>query len=383
MSKGFKLIAVADPHMSNRLPYARPSENDRTDRLDDQLGIWKQIKKVAKKEDVDGVLVLGDLFDKSLVDAVTLTHTVSAIVNLKQNVYILPGNHDANSVRGGRFTVEAFGAMDVPRIQVIGEKPGHRLEAVVGKGYSRGTWLLHPVAFKPAEEMMKEIRAIQEKLEDDDKQFNALFIHGSVIGAHHLAWQCDEGLDPDAICEGFDIVLAGHFHEHQTFGDCGMYLGAPMHHHFGDAGRLAGFWIIEFGPKGRVDKKFIPSNAPSFHALGSLKAEIESVKPRDYLRYILEATHAKWAKVKPKAQAHCEALKSKGIRADFKHKPIYHHEARLTKTAGTVFSGLSMESAIVEYIKSSGVKTADLDGKRLKKMGLEALAKARTVHGVD
>ncbi len=380
MSRTFKAILTADVHMSNRLPYARPTERDRTDRLEDQLRVWDQIREVAVKEEVDAVLILGDLFDKSLIDAVTLTHTVAAIVGLGVEVYILPGNHDANSVRGNRFTVEAFGAMANPNIQVIGETLGHRLEVPVGKGKSRGTWAFHPVAFKPAESAVEVIQSIQVDM--NRAHHNALLIHGSVMGAHHLGWTCDEGMDPDVICEGFDIVLAGDFHEHQTFGDNGMYLGAPMHHHYGDAGREAGFWLMEFGPKGRVDKQYIRSNAPTFHLCKSLKGHHDA-GPGDYLRYALEATHAQWAKLKPKAQARCEALRSKGIKADFMHKPVYHHESRLSSASGETGMGLSLDVAVTEYVKAAGVKTAGLSGKRLKKMGLEALARARTAHGVD
>ena len=371
MKWSYKVLAIADFHMSNRLPYARPTKRDQTDRLEDQLALWDQVKQVAIAEEIETILVLGDLFDKSLIDAVTLTHTVSAIIGLGTEVLILPGNHDANSIRGGRFTVEAFGAMGHDRIQVIGEQSGQRVEV--------GQLVFHPVAFKPSLAAMEEIRFIQAGL--DSSRYNVLLLHASILGARHMGWECDDGLDPDAVCSGFDLVLAGHFHAHQLFGSCGMYLGAPMHHHYGDVGRSAGFWLFEFGRKGLRNKTFIESNAPKFHLCKSLK-ENHDAGPGDYLRYELEATHARWAKIKPKAQAHCEALRATGVKADFKHKPVYHHESRLVAASG-ISIGLSMESALVEYTKASGVKTAGLDSKRLKTMGLDALALARTFHGVD
>jgi len=375
MLRSFKILAVADVHMSNKLPYAKPTANGLTDRLEDQMALWEQIRKVAKEEEVMAVFVLGDLFDKSLVDAVTLTATVQAIVGLGVDVYILPGNHDANSIRGGRFTVEAFGAMNRPGIHVIGENPGQHVEIEIKKG----NWNLWPVAFKPVEEMREEIKAIQKKL--DARKYHALLLHGSVLDSKHLGWICDDGLDPKEICDGFEAVLAGHFHDPQTFGLNGRYLGAPMHHNFGDAGREAGFWIVDFQEGGMLSYDFHPSNAPRFHVCSSLKEHHDAVSG-DYLRFQLEATHARWAKIKPKAQAHCEALKAKGIKADFKHKPVYHHESRLAKSSIGKKETVSMEEALGEYIEASGVVTTGLDEKRLKEMGTEILGRARVERGI-
>lgn len=376
MLKSFKILGVADVHMSNKLPYAKPTSNGLTDRLEDQLAVWENIRKVAHEEEVDAIFVLGDLFDKSLVDAVTLTATVQAVVGLGIDVYILPGNHDANSIRGGRFTVEAFGAMNHPRIKVIGEEPGQCVQIEI-----KGTrWCLWPVAFKPADAMREEITAIQVGLEEID--CNALLLHGSVLDATHLGWTCDDGLDPGEICDGFDAVFAGHFHDPQKFGPNGRYLGAPMHHNFGDAGREAGFWVIDFRNDATARCDFHPSDAPRFHVCKSLKEHHDAVSG-DYLRFVLESTHAQWAKIKPKAQAHCEALKAKGIRADYKHKPVYHHESRLAGSKIGKDETMPMEEALREYIEASGVVTTGLDEERLKTTGLGILEMARSSRGID
>jgi len=79
---------------------------------------------------------------------------------------------------------------------------------------------------------------------------------------------------------------------------------------------------------------------------------------------------------------HCAALQSAGVNADFKHKPVYHHSSRLSSVS-TIGGGISLETAIADYVETIGVETSGLDKSILKKIGLEALEKARTFYGID
>jgi len=389
----FKIIAVADIHMSNKLSYAQPLPNQRglTDRLADQMHLWERMYAAALRNKVDALFVLGDLFDRPTVDAVTLTYTTAAVMNSPVPVYILPGNHDANSIRGGRFTVEAFSHMGKPKchepVEVIGEAVDGKedidvLQIAVGKGQSRRQLEFWPIGFRPVAETKAVLQRFRKKL--DKNNYNVLLLHNSILGAEHLGWECDDGLEPDEVCQGFDQVLAGHFHLKQNFGDIGMYLGAPMHHHFGDAGRPAGFWVIEWpgGDKEPV-MQFIDGGAPEFHVFESLKKPSKQcgVKSGDYVRYEIEVTHPEWIKRKPVAQAICDALKAEGIHASFKQKPIAQHEARLGEKDIKKAAAMSMEKAIGKYVKATGVVTSSLDLKRLREMGREILESARGTHG--
>lgn len=74
--KTYTVIAISDVHMSNRLPFAQPTTNGMTDRLEDQIRLWAHVAKTATDTEAKAILVLGDLFDKALVDPVTLHATV-------------------------------------------------------------------------------------------------------------------------------------------------------------------------------------------------------------------------------------------------------------------------------------------------------------------
>ncbi|MGW8177323.1 MAG: metallophosphoesterase family protein [bacterium] len=349
----YKVVAIADVHMSNKLPYARPTEDGRTDRLDEQVALWEAVSVTAVKEKADAILILGDLFDKSLVDAVTLTATVEAIVAMPCDVWILPGNHDASTITGGRFTVEAFDAMKKKRVHVF--KPGETRYI--------NEWLrFHPVPFCPSEDAMTWINGYQSEIASSPASgMDVLLLHHSIVGCEHLGWTCDQGLDSELICEGFDAVFAGHFHEHQKFGPDlqGMYLGAPMHHNYGDVGRGAQFWVITFAETGKITTQAMDPNLPKFfkaelddelNSVGEWDPTIHMPVRGDFVRYEVWATAERWTEIKPRVVENVEEMRLMGIRASFKHKPIRAHGVRFGTPRHGVTS-VSMEGFVKKYVE--------------------------------
>jgi DNA repair exonuclease SbcCD nuclease subunit len=363
---------IADLHASNKLPYARPIENGMTDRLEQQIKLLHAFSQSATEYKAQAIYVLGDLFDKSLIDAVTLTHTMQEVVSWKLPTHILPGNHDAATIKGGRFTVEAFGVIGHDHLHVMGDS----------KPLAPTEWLrIWAIPYMPVAATREHIAAIRAKLDKSKK--NVLMIHNSVLGATHLGWTCDEGLLAEDVCGGgFDWTFAGHFHDTQRFGkkETGLYLGAPMHHHFGDVGRKAGYWMVEFKEDGACKSKFIPTSIPRFHQFDELKKvdKAEGVSKGDYIRYIIEATHADWSKLKLKAQELCEDLKKSGIQASYQQKPIYHHKARM---ASGKSAAITLEEAVSKYVDMAGTTTGSLSVDKLKRLGQEALAAVRSTYG--
>lgn len=375
MSKSYTILAISDIHMSNALPYARPSTNGRTDRLDDQMRLWEHVAAAAIEHGVDAIFALGDVFDKPRVDPATLTHTVEAFAALPVDTFVLAGNHDAATVRGGRFAVEAFAHMDA----------GHLHYMPTGATFTPLPWLrFHPIAFAPLEATRESLAAARDSRGEGQ---NILLLHHSILGCKHLGWTCDDGIDAAEVCEGFSGVLSGHFHEHQKFGPEleGMYLGAPMHHSFNDAARdLAGYWIIKYREGREPRMKHIDPGLPRFHKTGDPDARPEL--PRgDFLRYQIKATHREWSELKPKLAEVCERYKERGVRADFKHKPVAATDVRL-KTSAAASSGASVTfkleeqvSAYVDHVApdDEAVNAESLKSEWLKKLGHELLAEAR------
>lgn len=360
----FKLLFTADIHFSNNLPFAKPTQNGLTDRFEDQLKVWEQIDEIAREHEVKAKFILGDVFDQPRADAVTLTHTVEKLLEETETpLYILPGNHDANNIRGGRFIVEAFKHMQNNIVVMDSRKP-----VVIFQN-----WRFWFVEYMTIEETKKEIKKIRKKMSDEFR--NVLLLHNSVVGAHSYGWECDEGLSPKFVCKGFDCVIAGHFHEYQGFGKNGIYLGSPMQHHFGDAGNRSLCWIVEFKEDG-AEFSPVDINAPKFYAIKDDDfAQTYRPNKGDYVRYDIEASHEKWTQIKQRIMKKCDNLNKKGINASFRHIPIHKRRSRIE--IDTEVGNLSLENAIKEYVKMSATKYEGLDKKRLRLLGKEALKSVR------
>lgn len=365
---------TADLHMSNTLPHSRPATDDGiTDRLLDQQKLWTEIHASAEEHEVDATFVLGDLFDSSLVDPATLIVTSEALKATPVPMYILPGNHEAN---GELFISGAFAHLGADKIIYLG--------GADPKGYQISDWLrFWPMDYSTPERLMKRITDAMDYMAFGRKPAEVALLHHSIVGCSHFGWTCDDGVLADDVCEPFDWVFTGHFHEHQAFGpeEKGMYLGAPMHHRFDDVGRSAGWWIMDWkhrSGKVSLDAKFIPSSAPRFHAVKwSGKSSLKGVKakPGDYVRLIVEATHAEWTKLKPGVSAAVGRLREAGVRASWKHKPEYHHGRRL-KGKATRVGSVDFIDAIDAYLGAPDVDTSGLSLKKLRRLGRELLEEA-------
>lgn len=367
-ARSYRTLAISDIHMSNRLPYAVPTKDGMTDRLEDQIKLWQHVAKTAVDMKVQSILVLGDLFDKALVDPVTLTTTVRCIVTLPVPVYILPGNHDANSVRGGRFVVEAFGAMEKPTLFAL--QTGVPIEPT--------SWLsLWPLAYGTPEASMESLAGIRAQL--DTERQNVLLCHHSITGCHHFGWTCPDGLDAAEVCEGFQTVLSGHFHEHQRFGPEleGMYLGAPMHHKYDDAGRGASYWVIKFIEGAPPAMKQVHPGLPRFHLLkGHNEAPPEDAVAGDFVRWRIRMAPDAWALARAGVVERVEAARRAGLRADFRYKPIPVVDARLGESGDEDSAKpVTLEEHIARYVRHTAPEA--LDHKSLVSLGHELLAEAR------
>lgn len=380
MTDSYTSLWASDLHMNNNLPHARPTSHGRTDRMEDQIKLWARFREVALKTKAEDFWIPGDLFDHGKADAVTLAETARLMADFPVDQIVVPGNHDAHSIHGGRFNLEAFGWL-ASNVKYVG---GRRPEPVQPR-----PWLVFwPVEFMPVDETMAAIRDIRERIADglpatNGERMDILVLHNAIVGCSHVGWVCDSGLDADEVCEGFDQVIAGHFHDHQTFGPDGrgMYLGAPMHHRFDDAGRRAGFWVMKFAEGKGVSKKWYSGKAPTFHNVDhddpTIEDIVDALNPGDYLRIKVTATHSEWVGLRRDVLDVAEQLRAEhGLRVSVTHKPVYHHTARI-KTHGKM--GVStMEENVDNYVMSADVDTTGLDLKKLKAIGRMALAEARS-----
>lgn len=362
--RSFRGLFSADHHKSNALPYSRPSADGRTDRLDHQLANWDQMREYALKHKVDGVFLLGDLFDKARLDPVTLAETAAALRRLAEvaPLNILPGNHDALTIKGERFNVEVFKNIDGIRY-IDAEQP-----------LDVGPVVFWPLEYMTAEATREQLEGMRLVIRESGCGPNVLLFHNSVIGCSHLAWLCDDGLTPDEMLEGFDWAIGGHFHTHQRFGDGdrGMYCGAWMQHDFGDVGEDRGFWDITWKDGKRKDK-LVTAQSPKFHTAEPAVIP-ETAERGDYIRWEVHCTHAEYEGVREQLEKAKGLAFKRGFRVDYKHKPVYQHAARIVTT--DEMSTVSMREMVDRYVDSDDIELGQLKAKRLKRLGAEIMAEA-------
>jgi len=371
--ESYKALYVADLHMSNNLPHSKKGEDGVSDRLKDQRDLLYRIFETAREYKCRDIFILGDLFDHSRVDAITLTTTVKTLSKTPVPIHIVPGNHDGINTRGERFTVEALS--EVPNI--------HYMETY--STFIPESWIhFWPLEFAP----LDRTREILSHIGLNRSIVNVLLMHNSIVGCTHVGWKCEEGLglDPNEMTDRFDHVLSGHFHTPQEFGNNGRYLGSPLQLRYDDVGREAGYWIIDFYKDGALsgsrEETFFDGMAPRFHILdvgdkvsyrefvSSMTIDGERVRKGDFIRFSITCTNSQLVKKKPSLESLVSKLQDAGVRASWFHDPVYHHTRRIVSKSKDS-DIVPVREMISSYIEAVEVDTSGLDTKQLKIIGQE------------
>lgn len=369
----YTVLVTADLHLSNSLPHSRLQSKNRrgvTDRLADQLRVIDRIKSIVSEMKADLIIILGDIFDRRLVDAITLSAGVEAIRELSTvaPVWLLPGNHDANSARGDRFLIEAFSEMRFPNVTYLG---GH--SGISAPGYEG--LVFYPVSWSPIGEARERIQ--EARYSRDTASRSILLLHQGVNGCKDGGWVCDGELDPKEVCDGFDLVISGHFHEPQNFGDCGYYVGAPMQFDFRDADSSArSVMLITFSSAPNPLIKRLNITSPRFFVrrwsdLSRAKLLPRGVKRGDYLRIDVRATREDFAAMRSEVDSYIEQLRDSGVNAmGAKHELISDTESRIVIDSDSSVAS-NFEMVIDRYIALANL--GSLDCNRLSAIGKEIL----------
>lgn len=253
-----RLLHISDLHLGKRV--------NEYSMLDDQAYILDQIVKISEEEEVEGVLIAGDVYDKPVPPAEAvrlLDELLSNFADRNLPVFFISGNHDSKE----RL---AFGAELFKKGNVFIASDGF-YEKVSWKD-ARGEidfWLMP--FLKPAQVRMmwpeKEIvtytdavRAVIEEMNPDPAIRNILVAHQFVSGASRC--ESEEivigGLDQVdvSILDSFDYVALGHLHRPQYVGrETVRYCGTPLKYSFSEIHDKKSVTIVDVGEKGEVAVK--------------------------------------------------------------------------------------------------------------------------------
>lgn len=167
---------------------------------------WEALKKlieIGRKEDIEVLVISGDLFDRG-VDAENLRDKIREVFsNNGFKICVIPGNHDSDSYKMGKY----FGE-DVVILTDLNDPFEYGDVKIWGMGFE-------PVE---GEEVLNKLYSLKNNLTADKK--NILLYHGELLDAFFSRMDFgDEGEErymPVKVSYfkdlNIDYVLAGHFH---------------------------------------------------------------------------------------------------------------------------------------------------------------------------
>ncbi len=258
-----KLIHLSDLHLGKRI-YGFSM-------IEDQRYILEQILDIVNKEKPDGVILAGDLYDKSIppAEAVQLFDWfLTALSNKGLAVFVISGNHDSAE----RI---AFGAglMSGNHVYVSPVYDGTVKKVELEDEYGPvDIWLmpfLKPVTVRQAlkeekiEGYQNAVETVLSNLKIDTNRRNVMTAHQFVTGA--VLCESEElnvgGLDQIGaeVFDDFDYVALGHIHSPQKAGrDSVRYCGTPLKYSFSETEQTKSLTVVELFEKGRVEIRTIP-----------------------------------------------------------------------------------------------------------------------------
>lgn len=252
-----KFLHLADLHLGKRV--------NGFSMLEDQAHILRQILAILDDEQPDGVLIAGDVYDKSVpsVEAVELLD--GFLTELRARgipVLLISGNHDSPErlAFGGRV-------MDSCGIHISPVYDGALAPVTLQDAFGPvHVWLLpfvkpaHVRRWFPDADIESYTDAVAEAvahMDIDTAARNVLVTHqfvtgGTRSGSEELSVGGTDNVD-SGIFAPFDYVALGHLHGAQHIGhETIRYAGSPLKYSFSEARQHKSVTVVTLGEKGDV-----------------------------------------------------------------------------------------------------------------------------------
>lgn len=258
-----KFLHLADLHLGKRY--------NELSLIDDQKYILGEILKIAEKERPDGVILAGDIYDKSVPSAEAvelLDGFLNGLAALKTHIFIISGNHD--SPERVAFGANFLGAGGVHISPVF---DGNVRSVTLTDNFGAVNIYLLPF-IKPAavrrffedekiESYNDALKAVIGTIKINGGERNVLVAHQFVTGSQNSGSEeftvGDIGNVDASVFDGFDYVALGHVHGAQNVaGERVRYSGTPLVYSLSEAKCPKSVTVVELGKKGDLKISEIP-----------------------------------------------------------------------------------------------------------------------------
>ena len=258
-----KLIHLSDIHLGKRV--------NEFSMLEDQAHILKKILAVVDEEKPDGVLIAGDVYDKSVPSTEAVQLFDDFLVRLAERklpVFIISGNHDSpERLSFANRLIDATGIHLAPVyngvVEPITLSDEYGPVNVYMLPFIKPT---HVRGFFPDTEITgysDAVAAAIGRMNIDKTQRNVLITHQFVTGAQRsdseeLSVGGTDNIGAEVFCD-FDYVALGHIHGPQNM-DSGRirYCGSPLKYFFSEAAQQKSVTVAELKEKGTLEIHTVP-----------------------------------------------------------------------------------------------------------------------------
>ncbi len=258
-----KLFHLSDLHLGKRL--------GEFSLLEDQAYILNEILGLADAEMPDGILLAGDIFDKSVpsAEAVALFDGfLSQLAARELAVFVISGNHDSPEriAYGGSV-------MRKSRVYVSPVYDGTVQPVTLEDGYGPVDIFLLPFVKpahvrrwypdEPLETYTDAVACAVAQMPVQADRRNVLVTHQFVTGAarcesEEISVGGSDNVDA-AVFSAFDYVALGHIHSPQNVGTARIrYCGTPLKYSFSETAQEKSVTVVELGRKGELAVRLLP-----------------------------------------------------------------------------------------------------------------------------
>lgn len=258
-----KFIHLSDLHIGKRV--------NEFSMIEDQEYILKQIIRIIDDEAPDGVIIAGDVYDKSVPSAEAVELFDDFIVRLSKRdlpVYIISGNHDSpERLAFGNRLMASSGI----HFSSVYNGAAERFE--LADEY--GTTAIHMLPFvKPShirrfypddkiESYTDAIAVAVREMKINQGNRNIIITHQFVTGAERsdsedISVGGTDNVDASAF-DSFDYVALGHIHRPQNVGsETIRYCGSPLKYSFSESPYEKSATVVELKEKGNTSVRTVP-----------------------------------------------------------------------------------------------------------------------------
>lgn len=262
-----KLMHLADLHLGKRV--------NGFSMMEDQEYILNRILEIMEEEQPDGLLIAGDVYDKTIppAEAVRLMDDfLTAVAEKHVPVFLISGNHDsAERVAFGHQLMQGSGIWISPvydgtiRHHTLGDRWGEVNIYLIP--FLRPSVVRSFFPDVEIEDYTDALRTIIEDLQVDTSRRNVVLAHQFVTAAGALPETCDSeqlsvgGLDrvDGSVFSPFDYTALGHLHGPQRVGsETIRYAGSPLKYSFSELHQKKSVTVVELRAKGETEIRQIP-----------------------------------------------------------------------------------------------------------------------------